>query len=194
MKRSVLGLDRVVLVLLGLLVLAVGLVVAAWGAGLLPRVWDRSPDEVTLATATDAFAASWWPGASLAAGVVLGLLALWWLVAHRTHRSVGDLRLQGSTPADPRRVDGSAAAATAADVIAETHGVRSAGGKVVADRGHLVAELKVTVEPDADLTTVAAAADRTMGELATVLGRDDVTARVHLDVARTSHGSRRQLA
>lgn len=194
MKRSVLGLDRVVIVLVGLLVLAVGLVAVAWGAGLLPRVWDRSPDELTLATATDAFAASWWPGASLAAGVVLGLLALWWVLAHRTHRSTGPLRLAGSTPSDPRRVDGSAAAATAADVVARTPGVRSARGKVVADRGRLVADLDVTVEPEADLGVVAAAADRVMGELAQVLGRDDVTARVHLDVARSSRGPRRQLA
>lgn len=191
MKRSVLALDRTALLLLGLALLVLGAAAVAWGAGWLTRLWSASPDQLDLAPVTGALAAPWWPGASLAAGLVLGLLALWWLLAHRTHRSVGPLRLPGAGGRDRRTIDGSRAAGTAADVIAETRGVRSASGEVVTDRGQLLAALSVTVEPDADLGAVVAATDAAMADLSTVLGRDDVRARVHLDVARSARAQSR---
>lgn len=191
MKRSVVGFDRVVVLLAGLVLLAVGAATAAWGAGRLDEVWTAAPQELQLKTATDAFAASWWPWAAGAAGVVFVLLALWWLAAHVPRRGAGTVSLPGTSRTGRLLIDPSAPAAVAAEVLAEAPGVRSSRGRVVRDRGRLVVELKATVEPDADLTAVVAATDAVTGDLAHVLGRDDARARVHLVVARSARHERR---
>jgi hypothetical protein len=185
-KRSVLGLDRLLILLTGLVLLVAGVAVAAWGLGYLTAVWAGAPDQLSTVPATDVLSASWWGPVALAGGLVLGLLALWWLLAHRTHHSVGPLRLPGSGTDGRLTLDGTAAADAAAAVIARTPGVRSAKGKTITDRGQLVADLHVDVEPDADLRHVATATDAAMADLATVLGRDDVYSRVTLDVARSA--------
>jgi len=183
-KRSVLGLDRLAAFVVGLVLLALGVALVLWWGGWLAGLWPRAPQELTLQTATDAFATSWWPGASLAAGVVLGLLALWWLLAHRPHRSTGPVRLTGSDGSGGLLLDGSAAVSTAADVLEDTPGVRSARGKLVRDRGALVAEVHAVVEPTADLERVVSGAEEALTDLADVLGRPDIRGRVRLDVAR----------
>ncbi|MEJ5914686.1 hypothetical protein [Pseudokineococcus sp. 1T1Z-3] len=183
-KRSVLGLDRVAALVAGLLLLALGVAMVMWWGGWLVLVWPQAPDQLTLQTATDAFAASWWGWASLGAGVLLGLLGLWWLVAHRTHRSTGPVRLTGSDDSGTLLLDGSAAVSTAATVLGRARGVRGARGKLVRDRGELVAEVSAVVEPVADLAHVVEAAEAAMADLAVVLGRPDVLGRVRLDVAK----------
>lgn len=191
MKRAVLGLDRALIFLLGLVLLVAGVAVAAWGVSLLDEVWAGAPDELSTAPATDVLSASWWGAAALACGIVLGLLALWWVLAHRTHHGIGPLRLPGSGRPGQLTLDGTAAADAAADVIAATPGVRSAKGQTITDRGQLLADLRVVVEPDADLRTVAGATDTAMTDLATVLGRDDIRSRVTLTVARSTRQTSR---
>lgn len=191
MKRAVLGLDRTLIFLVGLVLLVAGVAVAAWGLGLLTQVWAGAPEELSTTPATDVLSASWWGPAALAGGIVLGLLALWWVLAHRTHHGVGPLRLPGSSRSGQLTLDGTAAADAAADVIAATPGVRSARGRTITDRGQLLADLKVVVEPDADLRAVAGATDTAMTDLAVVLGRDDVRSRVSLTVARTTRQAAR---
>lgn len=183
-KRSVLGVDRLAALVAGLVLLALGVALVAWSGGWLTSLWPQAPDELTLQTATDAFATPWWPAASLAAGLVLGLLALWWLLAHRPHRGTGPVRLQGSSGSGDLLLDGSAAVATAADVLVDAPGVRSARGRLVRDRGALVAEVRAVVEPAADLERVVAGAEEALTDLAAVLGRPDIRGRVRLAVAR----------
>ncbi|NIZ93341.1 hypothetical protein [Kineococcus rubinsiae] len=191
MSRSVVGLDRVLTLLAGLLVVAAGAAVAAWGGGWLVQVWAAAPRTLQLRTASDAFSASWWPWAAGAAGVVAALLALWWLLAHVPRNRVGDLPLRGSGRGGRLALDPSGAAATAADVLAATPGVRSASSRVVRERGSLVVDVSATVEPTADLTAVVVAADAVTADLRQVLGRDDTRARVRLGVARRARRQRR---
>lgn len=183
-KRSVLGVDRLASFVVGLLLLALGAGMVLWWGGWLASLWTQAPDELTLQTATDAFAAPWWPWAALGAGVVLGLLALWWLLAQRTHRGTGPVRLEGSGRSGDLLLDGSAATTAAAEVLEDAPGVRSAKGKLVRDRGRLVAEMSAVVEPSADLERVVSAAEETLADLGAVMGRPDIVARVRLDVAR----------
>ncbi|WP_432561744.1 alkaline shock response membrane anchor protein AmaP [Kineococcus sp. SYSU DK003] len=184
MSRAVLGLDRFLALLAGIVLLVAGAATAAWGAGWLVRVWSRSPQTLQLQTASDTFTTAWWPWAVGIAGAVSALLGLWWLLAHLPRRGVGPLSLPGSGRAGRLLIDPSGAASTAAEVLQETFGVRSASSRVVRDRGQLVVELKATVEPDADLTSVVAATDDVAADLQQVLGRDDARARVRLAVAR----------
>ena len=112
------------------------------------------------------------------------LLGLWWLLAHLPRRSVGLLTLPGSGKAGRLRVDPSGPAATAADILADTPGIRTAHSRVQRDRGQLVIALSATMDPRADLGEVVAATDAVATDLNAVLGRDDARARVLLAVAR----------
>mgnify|MGYP004521258487 CR=1 FL=1 len=184
MSRRVLGLDRFLALLLGLVLVVLGAAVGAWGLGQLTRVWASAPQQLSTAGATSVLEASWWAAAAAAGAVVLGLLGLWWLLAHVPRRSTGPLRLTGSDRSGALLVDGSSAARTAAEVLAETPGVRSASGRVVSDRGQLLAELSVTAEPSVDLAELADAVEATTADLNAVLGRSDLRGRVAVRIAR----------
>ncbi|PRY15373.1 hypothetical protein [Kineococcus rhizosphaerae] len=184
MSRSVLGLDRVLAVLAALLLIVAGAATAAWGAGELDRVWAASPQRLNLQTASDVLATAWWPWVAGLVGVVLAVLAVWWLLAHIPRRGVPSLPLPGTARTGRLSIAPDAPVEVAADVLAETPGIRSARGRVLRDRGRLVVALDATVEPDADLLDVVAATDTVSAQLAEVLGRDDARARVRLRVAR----------
>ena len=61
--------------------------------------------------------------------------------------------------------------------------VRSVRGTINRDRGQLVARLTATIEPQADLATVGAAADAVSADLKKVLAREDLRCQVNLRVA-----------
>lgn len=184
MRRRVLGLDRVLAVLFGLVLFVVGVGAAAWYTGGLRRLWPQFPEQVSTQKTSDLINTDWWPWASGAVGALLVLLGLWWLIAHLPRRGVGSLVLPGSGRTGRLRVDPSGPAATAAEVLADTPGVRSAHSKVLHDRGELVVALTATIDPRAELSEVITAADTVAADLHTVLGRDDARARIHLTVAR----------
>ncbi|WP_328291472.1 alkaline shock response membrane anchor protein AmaP [Kineococcus sp. NBC_00420] len=191
MGRAVLGLNRFLALVLGLVLIVMGVAMVAWAAGWLVKVWSAAPKTLTLKTATDAFTMAWWPWAAGIAGAIFILLAVWWLLAHLPRRGVGVLSLPGSSKSGRLLIDPAGAASTAADVLAETSGVRSASSRVLRDRGQLVVALKAVVEPTADLRSVVTATDEVAADLAQVLGREDARARVQLGVARRArHQSR----
>ncbi|ABS05934.1 hypothetical protein [Kineococcus radiotolerans] len=185
MSRGVLAVDRLVAVLLGLLLVAGGVAGLAWWTG------DLAPGtSLDTAPVADVTGAGWFPAACGGLAVVLALLGLWWLLAHVPRRGAGQVALPGSGPRGALRVEGDAPAKAAAQVLGAVPGVRSAGGRLVQDRGRLVAELSATLEPRADLAEVAAAAGEVRGQLLEVLSRPDVVGRVRLGVARADRGSR----
>ena len=191
MRRSVLGIDRIVAVLLGLVLFIVGIGAVSWYGGGLRRVWPQFPDEISSQKASDLLNTDWWPWAGGATGALLVLLGLWWLIAHLPRRGVGTLVLPGSGKRGRLLIDPSGVATTAADVLADTPGVRTATGQVIRDRGELVVSLTATIDPRADLADIVAATDAVTGDLNTVLGRDDARARIHLSVARRAHAQPR---
>lgn len=184
MRRSVLGLDRVAAVLLGLVLLTAGIVIAGWYNGTLRHLWPAVPKKLSTAGAGDVFSTGWWPWAAGAAGALAVLLGLWWLISHLPRRGVGLLVLPGSGKTGRLLVDPAGTAATAAEILADTPGIRSASGKVLRDRGELVVALTGVIDPRADLAEVVAATDAVATDLQAVLGRDDARARIRLSVAR----------
>lgn len=184
MRRTVLGLDRILAVLLGLIMLTLGAGAVAWYSGGLRRLWPQFPKQVSTDKASDLLNTDWWPGSSGAVGALAVILGLWWLIAHLPHRRVGTLVLPGSGKTGRLLVDPSGVATTAAEVLADTPGIRTVHSRVVRDRGQLVVALTGTIDPRADLTDVIAATDAVATDLQTVLGRDDARARIHLSVAR----------
>lgn len=176
--RKVLHIDRLATLVLALLLMAAGALGVWWWTGESPL-----SQRVATSPTQDMVAMSWWPWASGAAGVLLILLGLWWLLAHLRRRTVKQLSLEGTGSAGKFGVDGSKVAGAAADAFADTLGVRSAKGTVDRDRGQLVAHLIAVIEPEADLAEVARHADLVSAQLGEVLGRDDVRCGIELTVA-----------
>lgn len=179
MSRATLAADRVMAAIAGLVLVAVGAGLVVWWGGW----WQALPDRVDVSAVASWAGEPWWPWALGGAGVVLVLVGLRWLAGHVPNRGVGQLRLAGSDGTGQLRVDAVAVASAAAQAFADTPGVRSASGAIRRDRGQLVALIRATVEPAADLAVVASAADLVSAQLHGVLQRDDLHCRVGLRVA-----------
>jgi hypothetical protein len=183
MRRSVLAVDRVLLLVLGLVLVAAGVAAVGWQAGFLTDVWPSAPDEVDV-DSTRLTDASSYPVLLALVGVVLVVLGLWWLLAHLPRRSVGPLRLPTGDRPGRLLVDPGPAVDTAADVLAEQPDVRAARGSVLHDRGELVVRMRATVEPTASLPDVVASCDRVLADLSRVLPPDQLRSRVEITVLR----------
>ncbi len=180
MRRGTVLADRLVCLVLGLVLVAFGAGAAVWGT-------DRvSPltGPLDLGGVTDATNKTWWPWAIGGAGAVLILLGLRWLLAHVPARGTGPIRLDGSGRQGRLLADGRPVADAAAQVFAQAPGVRSARGRVLRERGRVVARLDAAIELDADLSEIAAAADEVSAQLRHVLGRPDLDCRVQLRTTR----------
>ncbi len=180
MSRTTILLDRLTTLLLALVLIAGGALGVWWWTGNSPLA-----DTTSTTSLTKIVDAPWWPWVSAVAGVVLIVIGLRWIAVHVSGTTkVKQLHLRGSGAKGRLDVDGSKVAGAAATALADTLGVRSAHGSVRRNRGQIVARLNATIEPEADLATIAESADRVSSELAQVLGRDDLRASIELKVAR----------
>lgn len=184
MSRAVVAVDRLVLGLVGLLLLAAGTAAAAWQTG----VFGGSARSVAVGVpgAGQAPGQAWWPWALAVAGILLVALGVRWLVAHLP-RGAGRTTLPGTVPTGHLTLDLQPVAAAAATELATFPGVRSAHGRAVEDRGRVVVRVIATVEPDASLVAVGAAADEITRHVRLAVG-PDLPVRVHV----RSAGSRRE--
>ncbi|MEV6411359.1 hypothetical protein [Kribbella sp. NPDC051718] len=180
MGRGLIALDRVVAFVLGVLLLAGGAAALAWRYD----VFADAPSKVRVTDAPTVVAEDWWPWATGAVGVVLVLLALTWLLRHIPRRRINRLALDGSSAEGRLSADVDSAVGAAAQVLAADPAVRSCSGHLVTDRGEVVAELKTTINPDADLDQLRNTADRVLTELREMVGRDELRTRVLLRTAR----------
>lgn len=187
MSRTLTTIDRVLVLLLALVLLAGGVGAALWHSGRITALRGT----ITASWLSTAAAASWWPWAVGAAGVVLVILALRWIAAHISGSRVRDVRLPGSTTTGRLTVDLGALASAAATSVQDTPGVRSATGKALDDRGRRTLALTLTIDPHADLATVTAATDRACRDLGTALGDPATATRVHLRTAHKATGGPR---
>ncbi|MDQ3627983.1 MAG: alkaline shock response membrane anchor protein AmaP [Actinomycetota bacterium] len=185
MTRTTLSVDRIATVVVALLLAVVGLLALEWRFGWLLDLDSSAPISTT--GAVDLGTRSWWPWALGAAGVLLVLVGLRWLWAHLLSSRVAQLNLAGTGSDGRLRVNAKSAASTAADVLADNPGVRSARGTLTRDRGQLVVDLRASLTPDADLQDLARVCDTVAADLAHVLERSDLYCRVHLSV--TGSGS-----
>ncbi len=187
MSRALAAIDRILLFVLGVVALVLGVGAVVWDA----KWWDRLTGTVRAPWLRSAAGQGWWPWAVGAAGVLLALLALWWLRTHLSRHTIGDTRLSGSSTAGKLTADLNALASAAADAVRDTPGVRSANSKAITDRGRRTLQLTITIEPTADLPTITAATDHVCHDLARALREPDIATRIHLHTARTTHSGPR---
>ncbi|MGW5194472.1 hypothetical protein ACWEOO_34810 [Kribbella sp. NPDC004138] len=177
MRRGVIALDRVVGVAVALVLIAAGVAAVYW--------WHTdTPATITLETPPDRTSATWWPWATGTAGAALTLGGFWWLTRHLPRRLNGRFTLPSSGKTGRLFADAHAAVDAAASDLSGLPEIRDASGRVVADRGELVAEIQCTIEPSAELTAVHSAVTRAAADLHSVLGLPHLRHRVRLRVAR----------
>ncbi|KAA0024726.1 hypothetical protein [Antrihabitans cavernicola] len=177
--------DRCVAALLGLLLIAVGLGAFAWQRGYLPD--DR--ERIAAPALLDASESSWWLWAVGAAGVVLVLVGLRWLLGHLPGRSVGAQPLPSSNPTGALKVDASAIASVAASDLAGRPNIVSAKGRAVRERGTVILEIAAVIDPAADLNSVADDAVATRRQLDRAAAGMTVASRILLHTVRQSQNS-----
>jgi len=182
MSRATLAVDRVLGALTALLLIGAGLFGIAWWSGRLVSL----PQRLDLAGLGWLPRQAWWPWALGVVGALLVLLGLRWLAGHLPDRGVTHLFLTGSSAEGKLIVSARPVASAAAQVLASTPGVGTVRGAIQRDRGQLVARLNASIEPEADLRVVAAAADQVSAQLQQVLQREDLHCRVQLRTTRAN--------
>lgn len=159
--RRTRGTDRLVTVVLGAALLAVGLLAWEWRLDLTGRL-APSLDLSGIDSVVDS---AWWPWAWAAAGIALGLLGLVWLLAHRPRLTRGTTRLAESDPTGRLEVDRSSLASTLAERWGSLAPVTGARGRVLPDAPEVV-ELTAHVEVEAEADALVHAAGQVEREVA----------------------------
>jgi hypothetical protein len=144
-------LNRTVLALLGLLCLAAGGVVLLIGTGLLGDLLPVPADAPLLPAGL--VLPGWAPSAVAAVAVVIGLLALRWLIAQTIRRPASsNWQLSPDTTTGTTHIDSDAAARPLADEIEDYPGVRSATASLTGPRQHPHLYLRVSADDHADIS------------------------------------------
>lgn len=180
-------LDRGVVLLVGLALLAAGLVGLDWRYGWLLDLRDR----VDTGQASDVVTTEWWPWAAAGGGVVLGLLGLWWLLAHLRRPGPSSRRLDGSDATGLLEADLRSVAAACADRLAAQAPVLGVRGSTRTVGSRTVVLLSGQVDPYADPASVTDAVAQCADDLAAAFPGEDLTCRVVLDAPRRPRAGRR---
>lgn len=183
MTRATVLLDRIAVLVIGLLLLAAGAAAVLWWQG---RLAGGRPVQLVAPLRVDA---SWWPWACGGVGAVLVVVGLWWLSGHRRAPRVRDVRLADDTNTDGTlSADAAAVASAAADVLAQHPAVLKASARASVENRVPTITLTATVAARRSLEPAVLAADDTAATVAQMLGeRVAVRTRVRV-TARNRRG------
>ena len=144
-------LNRTVLALLGLFCLAAGGVVLLAGTGLLGGVLPVPADVPLLPPGL--VIPGWGPSAIAAVAVVIGLLALRWLIAQMIRwPASSNWQLSPDTTTGTTHINSDAAVRPLADEIEDYPGVRSATASLTGPHQHPHLYLRVSADDHADIS------------------------------------------
>lgn len=183
MSARLAGLDRLVALLAGLVLVGSGLAGLDWQF----RVLGGEPTRMHARPALVLAATAWWPWAVGIGGLVLGLLMLWWLLAHLGGNTARTLRSVRSGPSGRVAVDLASVARVAADSFCAEAGLshpRSTTHRV--RHGYLV-EMQGAVTVHTDPAEVRHAADAVTRQVVEAFPDDEVNCRM---VVRPPRGRR----
>lgn len=191
MTRKLVALDRLVVGVVGLALIALGLLALDWRGR---YVFDSYVTTQRTTPAQDVLESGWWPWAFAAAGLVLGLLGLWWLAAHLRRVGPSTLRVSTSDETGRVEVDLRSVAAAAAAHLGTIAPVANPRGTVKTYGAVTVVELRGQVDASADVAALVDGATLSSAHIASAFADDQVECRVILDAprrTRTTRGSNR---
>ena len=194
MTRSTVAVDRLATAIIGLLLVAGGAAVLLWDTALI----DDIPEYITAPGPVSAFESSWWPWASAGVGVVLVLVALRWLVAHRPASKIDRASVAGekSNTEVERTIPGRATAdvtalASASARALETYAaIKKASAKAVIDRRQRTIVINATAESPELLGEAGRAADQVARDAVTMIGDSSLATRTVIYIEKRHKATR----
>lgn len=184
-------LNRTLLVLIGLVLLLAGLLGLVFGTGLLRGVLP-DPSAPLLPATVDT--PGWLPWVVIVVAVLVGLLALRWLLAQARRRPRTSTWTLPSSPVDDRdagvtRMHSDRVADALAADVEDYDGVRGAAALLVGGRSRPQVQLEVTADAGADLAALRSRiTEHALPRLRTALGaegsRTELVLRLAKDDAR----------
>ncbi|GMA23218.1 hypothetical protein GCM10025864_09770 [Luteimicrobium album] len=175
-------LDRVIGVVVGVALVAAGILLVGLGSGWVQDRWPQIPDVASTSRVVGWSEEEWWPWALAGGALVVAALAAWWLLAHRPASRLGAVTLSGGVTGTRLRVATDGVLAAACQVIERDPQVRSASLALAREREGVVVTGRVRVDPGAAIDAVARHVAEALDELAAVTGLDDLAGRVHIAV------------
>lgn len=172
--------DRLATLVVGLGLVALALAAFDWRFGVVGRYQDTLPT----GPAADVLASGWWPWAFAAAGIVLALVGLVWLLAHLRRPGPGEERLDASDETGRLEVDLRSVASAVAGRFAELAPVTGSSGTTEKRGRHTLVLVRAHVDPTSDAELIRSAAATCTREVAAAFPEDDVRLRILLDEPR----------
>jgi hypothetical protein len=188
MRTGPLVVGRIVAAMLGVVLVLAGLAAILWGLGRLDDVGLVSPARLDTSAVDQVTGQAWWPVALSMLGLLLVLLAIWWLTDLVPRRPIRRLDLPGSGSLGRLSVAAGEVADALADSLRQRVDGQGARGQVVRERGRLVLENHVSISASTPLADAAAAATGTSSLARGTLGRRDLFYRAMIEVPRRGGG------
>ena len=177
MTRGTVAVDRILVFLTGLLLIAAGVAAFMWSRGDL-----AAAQPLQVVVPVDDVQSSWWPWAVGAVGLVLVLIGLWWLSAHRRTPRVRSIALADTGPDEGAlSADAASVGSAAASALAQNPLVNKTSSRSSIEKGQPTITLTAHIPPRHALRAVGDAADEVATTAGVMLG-DAVAIRTRIRV------------
>ncbi|AKK10332.1 alkaline shock response membrane anchor protein AmaP [Corynebacterium uterequi] len=181
MTRFLAGLDRVIIFLVGVIVLAVGVWALAFSLNVpLAHEIGRWYDQPMLERF---FASPWFPTALIALAVAGVVLGLWWLLANIRPRGFNRVTSQENAGTGDVTISTSQVASAVADRLSQTRGVNKVRTATKYDRARPTAVWTIQAEPQVDLNRLTREIDTAERDIREALPGIDVDTRYLIELA-----------
>ena len=177
MTRGTVAVDRILVSLTGLTLIAAGVAAFMWSRGDL-----AAAQPLQVAAPVGDVESSWWPWSVGGIGLVLVLIGLWWLSAHRRTPRVRTITLADDGPDEGAlSADAASVASAAASALAQNALVHRASARSSIEKGEPTITLTAHIPPRRALRAVGDAADEVATTASAMLG-DAVAIRTRIRV------------
>lgn len=171
------GFDRFFIALLGLVLVAGGVLLIGW----LLRLVDPG-DEVETDPIITLSEEGWWPWALAALGLLLLLLGVRWLIAHAPPRHPTEARLPGSGNGGRFTAQLAPVFQTSSAALERDPFIGSVSASSHDHHDRIGVVVDVTMEPDARLEDIVGLVDGHLDQMHHVIGRSDFEYLARIDV------------
>lgn len=187
MTRAPFKTDRLATVVVAVLLVVLGLALVDWRYHL---VLHGYPKQVSLGSLPSWAASGWWPWAFALVTVVLGLLALWWLLAHVRRDTAKSVKMPQSSEHGTITLDTSSLAEAIAQSLEHAGPFASVKATTTELNRAMTVLLTAQLDEYADGPSVRTALDSLSGQLQCAFPDQGVTARVLLTQPRSLRSAR----
>ncbi|MDQ2851375.1 MAG: hypothetical protein M3Y49_11695 [Actinomycetota bacterium] len=187
MTRAPFKTDRFATIVVAVLLIVLGLVLIDWRYHL---VLHGYPHAVSLGSLPSWAGSGWWPWVFALVTIILGLLGLWWLLAHAQRDTASSVKMAQSTQHGTITLDTSSLADAMARSLEQAGPFASVKGTATQLNRATTVVLTAQLDEYADGPSVTEAIGGLREQLASAFPDQGVTARVLLTQARSARRAR----